>query len=156
MRNKFLFISFILITAVYALSCNRDETVSSPDTSRAPAVNEWAQPSKDLAPPSEDHAAGDVIAEPAETETIAEDETPERASTGNYIVQVGAYKNIDYAIDISEKLKAHDLEVQLIKENSFHKVRIEGIQTKEQAALLMDMIHEKFKLKPFLIREHKK
>jgi cell division septation protein DedD len=156
MRNKFFFISLILITAVYALSCNRDETVSSPDKSQAPAVNEWAQPSKDLAPPSEDHDTGEVIAEPVETETIAEDETPERASTGNYIVQVGAYKNIDYAIDISEKLKAHDLEVQLMKENSFHKVRIEGIQTKEQAALLMDMIQEKFKLKPFLIREHKK
>jgi cell division septation protein DedD len=154
--NKFFFIVLILITVCYAFSCSNDENAPPPDASQAPAVDEPVQHSKDRVEPPKDPEIANVVTEPVETETIVEDEKPEIVPSEDFIVQVGAYQRIDYANEIAEKLTALNLDIQIIKKGTFHKVRIVEIETKEQAALLVDMVKKEFKLNPLLIRAQKK
>lgn len=68
-----------------------------------------------------------------------------------YIVQVGAYKISDNANKMFEKLKAKYMYAYIEREHNFNKVRILGIKTKEEGALIMKEINNTFGLKPFLI-----
>ncbi|GBD97341.1 MAG TPA: tetratricopeptide repeat protein [Nitrospirae bacterium] len=71
-----------------------------------------------------------------------------------YIIQVGAYKIPDNANKIFEKLKAEYIYAYVERETNFNKVRILGIKTKEEGALIIKEINNTFGLKPFLLSAH--
>ncbi|HDH06437.1 MAG TPA: tetratricopeptide repeat protein, partial [Nitrospirae bacterium] len=71
-----------------------------------------------------------------------------------YIIQVGAYKIPDNANKIFEKLKAEYMYAYIEREPRFNKVRILGIKTKEEGALIIKEINNTFRLEPFLLNAH--
>ncbi len=70
-----------------------------------------------------------------------------------HVVQVGAYKTLDNATKIIEKLKLDHLYVYIDKIDNWNKVKIYGIKTIQEANLIIEEINEKFKLTPYLVRE---
>jgi tetratricopeptide (TPR) repeat protein len=70
-----------------------------------------------------------------------------------YVVQVGAYKSLDNANKIIEKLNSDYLYVYIDKTDNLNKVKIHGIKTKKEANLLIEEISGKFKFKPYLVTE---
>lgn len=69
----------------------------------------------------------------------------------NYFVQIGAWKNIKYALAALEKLKPHYPDIYMTKEGLFNKVRIPGTMDKKNDALLLKELREKFKMRPVLV-----
>lgn len=68
-----------------------------------------------------------------------------------YVIQVGAFRNIQNADDLIGKLRANYLHAQIEAEDGYSKVRVFGMKNKEEADLLMKDISDKFKIAPFLI-----
>ncbi|GMR03329.1 MAG: hypothetical protein BMS9Abin21_163 [Thermodesulfovibrionia bacterium] len=73
----------------------------------------------------------------------------------NYSVQVGAWRNAEYAEETLNKLKPHYPDAYIAVENNFSKIRIPGIITKKQGELIINNIKEKLNLNPILIRGSK-
>lgn len=94
----------------------------------------------------------EVIAEAGKQDTVTEDDSPAVIPQNYYTIQIGAYRNINYANEIQEKLKAMNLYAHIEREDNFSKVRIAGIRTKEEVAFIIDEISYKFKLKPVLLK----
>ncbi|MEF9425804.1 MAG: SPOR domain-containing protein [Candidatus Mariimomonas ferrooxydans] len=69
----------------------------------------------------------------------------------NYSVQIGAWRNAEYAEETLNKLKPHYTDTYIAVENNFSKIRIPGITTKRQGELIINDIKEKFNLNPILI-----
>jgi cell division septation protein DedD len=99
--------------------------------------------------------SGKEITETGKQGVVAEHEDPAVLIENNYIIQVGAYKHINYANDTVKNLKAMNLCAFITRENNFSKVRVAGIRTKESAALIMKEINNKFKLSPVLFSSKK-
>ncbi|MBI4681765.1 MAG: tetratricopeptide repeat protein [Nitrospirae bacterium] len=72
----------------------------------------------------------------------------------NYIMQAGAFRNLEYANDMVEKIKVNYLNAYIEQENGFNKVRILGIKNKGEADLIIKDINNKFKVDPFLLPAH--
>lgn len=70
-----------------------------------------------------------------------------------YIVQVGAYKDLNNANELVEKIKSDYLYVYIDKKNELNKVKIHGIKTKKDANLIIREISEKMNLKAYLVRK---
>lgn len=68
-----------------------------------------------------------------------------------YVIQTGAFRNIQYADELLDKLKANYLNVQIEKADGFNKVRIFGMKNKEEADLMMKDISDKFKIGSFIV-----
>lgn len=68
-----------------------------------------------------------------------------------YLVQVGAFRHAGYAQELLEKLKTYYPDTYIFVLNGFSKVRIPGIKTKKQGALILKDIKKKFKLNAFLL-----
>jgi tetratricopeptide (TPR) repeat protein len=66
-----------------------------------------------------------------------------------FVVQVGAFRNIQNANDMIDKLKANYMHAQLEAEDGYSKVRLFGMDNKEEADLMMKEIRDKFKIDPF-------
>ncbi len=109
------------------------------------AAEENREPKKDTPAPRTD-----------ETETAADTHKaqPEKEDS-KYIVQVGAFKNIDYANELIEKLKPYYQYAYIEKEDNFNKVRIPGIKTKNEGDLIMRELKEKLMLRSFLLRGYR-
>jgi hypothetical protein len=73
------------------------------------------------------------------------------AVSSEYYVQVGSWKNFKYAEDIFIKLKKHYPDINLVKHNNFYKVRISGVMSKKQGAVISENIEEKIDMKPLLV-----
>jgi outer membrane protein TolC len=71
-----------------------------------------------------------------------------------YLIQIGAFKYSKNAQDLLEILKVYYPDVFVVVADGFNKVRIPGIKSKEEAALIIKDIEKKFKLKPFLLMAH--
>lgn len=71
-----------------------------------------------------------------------------------FVVQVGAFRNIQNANDMIDKLKANYMHAQIEAEDGYSKVRIFGMKNKEEAAIMMKDISDKFKIDPFLVPAH--
>ena len=78
-----------------------------------------------------------------------------RNETLEYSIQVGAWKNPDYADEMLMKLKKYYPGVYMEKNNNFHFIKISGISTQKQGAVMIQDINKKFGLKPILIRPDK-
>jgi len=74
--------------------------------------------------------------------------------SGGYVVQVGAYKSPDNAHKIFEKIRSDYLYAYIDRADNFNKVKIYGIQTLKEANLIIEEIHEKYRLTPYLLKEH--
>ncbi|MCK5504512.1 MAG: SPOR domain-containing protein, partial [Thermodesulfovibrionia bacterium] len=74
------------------------------------------------------------------------------AVNNKYYVQVGSWKNSQYAEDILIKLKKDYPEANIVEQNNFNKVRIPGAMTKKQAAIISKDIEGKLNMKPLIVR----
>ncbi len=68
-----------------------------------------------------------------------------------FLVQVGAYKNANYAKVSLEKLKSHYPNAFIEDEKGFHNVRIAGITSKKEARDIMRDINKKLRTQPFML-----
>jgi len=84
-------------------------------------------------------------------------DNPEAARTdfGEYYVQVGSWKNLQYAKEIKEKLSSLYPGIFIYEDDTFHKVRIPKIMTKKQGDIISDDLRENFNLNPILVRKIK-
>lgn len=75
-----------------------------------------------------------------------------RSDPGNkFVVQVGAFRNIQNAKDMLDKLKANYMHAQIEAEDGYSKVRLFGMDNKEAADLMIKDIRDKFNVNPFLV-----
>ncbi len=70
-----------------------------------------------------------------------------------YLIQVGAWRNIEFAEEALEKLRSSYPEIYIVKEDNFHKVRIPGIMTKKQVSIISADIKENFNLSVILVQK---
>ncbi len=82
-------------------------------------------------------------------------ETPEQGKIvdNNFFIQVGAWKHLEVAQDTVDQLKTHYPETYIIEHNNYSKVRIPGIQNREQGQILLKELKEKYNLNPLLVLE---
>ena len=73
------------------------------------------------------------------------------AVTHEYYIQVGSWKNFTYAEENFIALKKMYPDVGLVKHNNFYKVRISGVMTKQEGAVISKNIEEKFNVKSLLV-----
>jgi len=78
-----------------------------------------------------------------------------RNETPAYSIQVGAWKNPDYAQEMLMKLRKHYAGIYTEEKNNFHFIKIRGILTKKQGAAMIQDINKRFGLKPILIKNNK-
>lgn len=74
------------------------------------------------------------------------------ALNSKYYVQVGSWKNSHYAERILRKLKKDYPEATIIIQNNFNKLRIPGVMTRKQAAIISKDIEGKVNIKPLIVR----
>jgi cell division protein FtsN len=68
-----------------------------------------------------------------------------------YIIQVGAWKNTQYAQTALELVKGFYPEAVIVEEGGFHKIRIKKMMTRHEGMLTIEELEDKFNLKPVLI-----
>jgi hypothetical protein len=68
-----------------------------------------------------------------------------------YYIQVGSWKNLNYAEEQLIKLKEMYPDVELVRHNNFYKVRILGVMSKQQGAVISKNIEKKFNVKSLLV-----
>lgn len=73
--------------------------------------------------------------------------------THEYFLQVGSWKHAHYAKITLEEIQKYYPEAYIIVENNFSKLRIPGIMSKKQGAMISKEIERKFKVKPLLLLE---
>ncbi len=69
----------------------------------------------------------------------------------DYYVQVVALKNLNDTQKLLVKIKKYYPDAYIAKNNNFNIIRIPGVSTKEQGAIVSRDIENKFKLKPILV-----
>jgi cell division septation protein DedD len=79
-----------------------------------------------------------------------ENKNKDLPSKKEYIVQVGAWKHIEYAQDTLDKLKKKHPDAFMVETNNFHIVRIPGIMTKDRGESIIKNIQDELKLNPIL------
>ena len=73
-----------------------------------------------------------------------------------YYVQVGSWKNLKYAEEIFIKLNKIYPDINIVEQNNFYKVRISGVMSKKQGAIISKNIEEKINMKSLLVlKKHK-
>ncbi len=81
----------------------------------------------------------------------------ERARQDNnnkYILQLGAFKNNNNANALLNKLKNQYMHAYIERESSINKVRLTGINSREELYLIKEEIKEKLKINPYIIKIH--
>lgn len=69
-----------------------------------------------------------------------------------YVMQVGAFKNNEYAEAMIKKLKGRYFHAYIEKTDIYNKVRICGIKSREQGNRMMLDIENEFHIKPYLVK----
>jgi cell division septation protein DedD len=81
---------------------------------------------------------------------------PDRSSaalnTTEYAVQVGAWRNPDFAQEILGQLREYYPEAVIVEVNNFNKIRVPGVADKNQGNIIIRNIKEKFHLQSLLIQ----
>jgi hypothetical protein len=81
-------------------------------------------------------------------------ESGEKSKKGNFYIQVGAWRKIEYARDTLMKLKARYPDIYIIKKYDLNMVRIYGIMTKHKGNLMMMELEDDYNLLPYLANNH--
>jgi cell division septation protein DedD len=79
--------------------------------------------------------------------------TPVATDSHKYFVQIGTWRNREYAETALADLKRSYPEAVLVRVNNFHKVGIPVTMSRERANALVNEIKEKFKLDPLLVEK---
>lgn len=103
--------------------------------------------SADTIDKSASFAETDIAPSSEKTET-----SKDMPGANNYSIQIGAWKNINYALKALDKLKPHYPDIYMIKEGRFNKVRIPGTMSKKDGELLLKELNDKFNIKPVLVK----
>ena len=74
------------------------------------------------------------------------------AKNNKYIIQLAAFKNINSANSLLKKLETYYMHAYIKRENSFSKVRITGINTRDELNLIKEDIIKRFKTNPYTIK----
>lgn len=74
------------------------------------------------------------------------------SQNNNYLIQVGAWRNIEFAQETLEKLRSGYPEIYIVKEDNFHKIRIPGIMTKKQVSIISADLKDNFNLNTILVK----
>jgi tetratricopeptide (TPR) repeat protein len=96
---------------------------------------------------------------------ILEDTDPVRADTlyrktvekilsekdNKYTVQVGAYKNINYAYETNKRLQKNHINSYIKKESNFNKVRVPGMKTKKDGEAMIKELRKTFGFQSVLL-----
>jgi len=96
------------------------------------------------------------LVEPIQTKQKSiKSEQLNEVSTGNneYYVQVGTWRNFNYAEMALLKIKHYYPNAYIFKQNDFKKIRIPGPLTKKQGAIVSNDIEKKFNLKPIIVQK---
>ncbi len=75
------------------------------------------------------------------------------SGSSRYYIQVGAWKNIKYALETLELLRPHYPDIYIVEEAGQNKARIPGTMSKNNDSLLLKKLRKKFNLKPFLVNK---
>lgn len=94
-----------------------------------------------------------VVSKTVETvvEKKSDDIKPVRGD--EFFIQVGAWRNLEYAKEAVAKLSPHYKDVHIVMDKGFHKVRIAGIESKKKGMNLIKELKEKFGLNPILAKK---
>ena len=68
-----------------------------------------------------------------------------------YYVQVGTWRNFNYAEMVILKIKKYYPNAYIAKQNVFKIIRVPGVLTKKQGAIMSEDIEIKFNLKPIIV-----
>ena len=77
----------------------------------------------------------------------------DKTRNDNYLIQVGAWRNVEFAKETLGKLRSSYPEIYIVKEDNFHKVRIPGIMTKKQVSIISTNLQEDFNLSSILVQK---
>jgi hypothetical protein len=69
-----------------------------------------------------------------------------------YFIQVGTWRNVEYAQEMLTQLKKDYPEAYIVKKVNFHKIRIPGIINKKQGAVISTDIENRFNVKPLIVK----
>lgn len=69
-----------------------------------------------------------------------------------YVMQIGAFNNNAYAEAMIQKLKSSYFHAYIERTDTYNKVKICGIKSKEQGKRMMLDIESEFNIKPYLVR----
>lgn len=78
------------------------------------------------------------------------------ATDNEYYVQVGSWKNPEYAEGILMKMKKKYPDAIIVEQNNFYKVRIPGVMDKQQGITISKKVKVKFNMNPLLVLRHHK
>jgi outer membrane protein TolC len=76
---------------------------------------------------------------------------PQKAGLETYYIQVGSWKNPDYAQNMLKRLKKQYPDVYIYKHNTFHKIRIPNVTSQPHGSKIITEITEKYNLNPLLV-----
>jgi type II secretory pathway component GspD/PulD (secretin)/cell division protein FtsN len=153
-------------------------TASASRNSETPVTADIGQPSPVNELPEAEHPVmmdktdpGEGQAEPQTEPAGADSEYPDHDFNGvveildkpesdstdysEYYVQVGSWRNIEYAEEVKERLSTLYPETFIYEDETFHKVRIPQVMTKKQGDTIANDLRENFNLNPILVRKIK-
>lgn len=77
------------------------------------------------------------------------------ADNAGFYIQVGSWKNPDYARETLDQLIQYYPDAYIVVEKEFHVIRIPGIMTKTEGDLIIKEIEDKYNLRPLLALNRK-
>ena len=93
-----------------------------------------------------------VPASPVANNVKVPDRSSAALNTTEYAVQVGAWRNPDFAQEILGQLREYYPEAVIVEVNNFNKIRVPGVADKNQGNIIIRNIKEKFHLQSLLIQ----
>jgi general secretion pathway protein D len=151
-------------------TANRASEISgTPDIGQPSPVNDFTAAKPAMTENKTHPVEGQTAAhpEPAGTDIEFPDEdfngivaildNPDSDSTDyrEYYVQVGSWRNVEYAEEVKEKLSALYPGTFIYEDDTFHKVRIPQVMTEKQGNVISKDLRENFNLNPILVRKIK-
>lgn len=138
-----------------------DEAQSGPPVPQAEQKEAAAEPSPEPQPEPAAEYQQPADMEPLQRtkllyreHSLVPSEPPEPlndAGAKKYIVQVGAWKNGEYAETALELVRGFYPEALIVEEGGFHKIRIKRMMDRQEGMLAVADLEEKFNLRPILI-----
>lgn len=98
------------------------------------------------------HAAGNTKLQETEHLLSLKRTLTDMTRNDKYLIQVGAWRNVEFAQETLGKLRSGYPETYIVKEDNFHKVRIPGIMTKKQVSIISADLQENFNLNSILVQ----
>jgi general secretion pathway protein D len=114
--------------------------ISAPDTEDTPSAPE--QPVTGTVPEQNEPADAEQPSAPAIS-----------TGKGEFSIQIGAWKHIEYAIEKMEKIKSRFPGVSIKDDGSFHKLVISGIDTREEGLKIVRELKAGYDVNPILIKQ---